>query len=163
MPACLADLRESDFSHAAAHGGNNPVKCRAVIAIFIAQAQDRNTIADAFIHQVLGAIARRMRPVNIAGLVMGAFMPVDKALKFRRSGGEIRSKNNRIAIPVPGGHGGGQIGTAPAAIDKADRLPFVIGARRRSDDIERRRRLFVLPHGGGGNEHAQCQTGNNGS
>jgi hypothetical protein len=47
-----------------------------------------------------------MRPVDIAGLVMGAFMPVDKALKFRRSGGVIRSENNRIAITVPGGHAG---------------------------------------------------------
>ena len=88
-PAADADLRKSDFCHVATHGGGNPVKRRAVIPLFIAQAQDRNTIGDAFIHQMVRAVARRMRPVNIAGLVMGAFMPVDKALKFRRCGGEI--------------------------------------------------------------------------
>ena len=88
-PAADADLRESDFCHIVTHGSGNPAKRRAVIAIFIAQAQDRNTIANAFIHQMFGAVARRMRAVNIAGLVMGAFMPVDKALKLRWSGGIV--------------------------------------------------------------------------
>ncbi len=49
-PAADADLRKSNFRHIVTHCSGNPAERRAVITIFIAQAQDRDTIANAFIH-----------------------------------------------------------------------------------------------------------------
>ena len=73
-PAADADLRKSKFRHFVTQCSGNPAKRRAVIAFFITHAQDRNAIANAFIHQMFGAVAWRMRAVNIAGLVMGAVL-----------------------------------------------------------------------------------------
>jgi hypothetical protein len=83
-PAADADVRETDFFHVVAHGSRHPLKRCQIKSLFITQAQDRDTIAEAFIHQVFGAVARWMRAVDIAGLVMGAFVPVNEALKFWR-------------------------------------------------------------------------------
>ena len=149
-PAADADLRKSNFRHIVTHCSGNPAKRRAVIAIFITHAQDRNAIANAFIHQMFGAVARRKRAVNIAGLVMGAFMPVDKALKFRWRGGIVGSENNRFTTAIPDGHTSRYAGASSATLNEADRFPFIIGARWRINDIIRRECLCVLPHRGVG-------------
>jgi len=126
-PAADADLGKSDFRHFVAHCGGNLAKRRTVIAIFIAHAQDRDAIANAFIHQMFGAIAWRMRAVNIAGLVVGAFMPVDKTLKLRWRGGIVGSDNNRFTAAIPDGHTSRHAGASTATLDEVHRFPFIVG------------------------------------
>ena len=81
-----ADVREADLCHFGLHGGNDPGETGIVIAFAITQDQDGYAIADAFVHQVFWAVTRRVGAVDIAGLVMGAFMAVDKALIVGRRG-----------------------------------------------------------------------------
>ena len=129
-PAGDTNLRKADFCHVVTHGSGNPVKLRFVKPVLIPQAQDRYTIADAFIHQMFGAVAWWVRAVNITRLMMGTFMTVDKVLKFWRCCGVIRSENNRLALIVPDGHTRRHSGASIAAVEKANGFAFIVGAGR---------------------------------
>jgi hypothetical protein len=157
-PAADTYLRKSNFCHFVTHCCGNPAKRCAVIVIFITHAQNGDTIANAFIHQMFGAVTRRMRAVNITGLVMGAFMPVDKALKFSWRGGIIGSENNRFTTAIPDGHTSRHAGAPSAALNETNRFPFIVGTRLRINDIIRRWRLCILPHRDVGKDDAQCQS-----
>jgi divalent metal cation (Fe/Co/Zn/Cd) transporter len=50
------------------------------VGAFVTHAQYGDTIGNAFISHVIGAVAWRMWPINIAGLMMRAFMAINKFL-----------------------------------------------------------------------------------
>ena len=50
------------------------------VGAFVTHAQYGDTIGNAFIHHVIGAVAWRMWQINIAGLMMRAFMAINKFL-----------------------------------------------------------------------------------
>jgi hypothetical protein len=89
---------------------------------------------------------------------MGAFMPVDKALKYRWRSVIVGSENNRTTTAIPDGHTSRYVGAPSATLDEADRFPFIIGTRWRINDFIRRACLCVLPDRCVGKGHAQCQT-----
>ena len=130
-----ADLWKPNFRHINTHCIGNLAKLCTVIPFFISQAKDRNAIANTFIHQMVDAIAWWMWTVNIAGLVMGAFMAVNKSLKFRWRDDVIGPEDKRLATLIPYRHTCRNMGATFFALYKTDSLPFVICAGWRLDDI----------------------------
>ena len=92
---CPVDPTELPVEHFSARAGSRHVGAHCcgylvegLIAkpLFVAQTADGHTIADALIPEMFRAIARRMRTVDIAGLMVGAFVPVDELLELSRGG-----------------------------------------------------------------------------
>jgi len=101
---------------------------------------------------MVDAIAGRMWAVNIADLVMGAFMAVNKTLKFWWRDGVIGPVDNRLATLIPYRHTRRNMGATFFALYKTDILTFVISAGWRLDNIIGWGLSYRIGKG-----HAQCR------
>ena len=75
---------------------------------------------------MLGTVSRRMRAVNISGLVMGAFMSIHETLKFRWVGSIVRSINYWFSISISNSHSGRYLWSSPTSLNEMDRLSFIV-------------------------------------
>jgi len=98
------------------------------------------------------AIARWMWTVNISGLVMGAFMAINKSLKIRWRDGVIGPVDNRLSTLISDRHTRRYMGATFFARYKTDSLPFVISAGWWLDDIIGWGLSYRIGKG-----HAQCR------
>ena len=125
--AADANFGKTNLCHFVTQGGGDFEKPCAVIALFIAYSQDRNAIANAFIHKMRRTVAWWMRTVYIAGLMMGALMPIYETLKLWWSVRIITSKNYWFAIFVPDGHARCHASASFTAVNEMDIFAFFIG------------------------------------